>query len=152
MICKRNLILAPAAVLAALLVASCGSSNQADGEVRSVLVTASGEECLSHELPVVDLIGAADPVTMAVCQLGAIPELPDGDDAKLVIESSNPDVVDVFEGYQDELPNGEIFEIKGKGIIAVGVGTADIIITDPSGEIFFETGESFKQFRVLVTD
>ena len=136
---KRALILAPAALVAALLLGACSSSTQADRAAMPAESSAS-QGCFGSELPVIDLASATDPVTMTVCQLGQFTAAQG--DADVEITSSNTDVVDTFAGYQEQKRDGSMFELAGKGIVATSVGTADVTIT---------SGDTHLQFRVLVT-
>ena len=144
MLHSRRILLAPAALLAAVLLASCGSST--DEKRSAMAVEESGSACLGSAFPVIDLTEVADPLTLTVCQLGQIPQGSSAGVAGVEIKSSNTDVVDVFNGYKEDLPDGGTFAIEGKGIVAAGVGTADITLFDPASP-----DSPVQQLRVLVT-
>ena len=92
-------------------------------------------------LPIVALPPMQETVVMSVDQLGQFETFPD--DKEYVVESSNEEVVSVFMGYTDD--SG--VSIDGPGLLAVGVGMADITVYDPDF-----VGDPFERFRVSVTE
>ena len=90
---------------------------------------------------IVQLPPSGETIQMTVGQLGEFVALPD--DKEYVIESSDPAVVDVFNGYADD--SG--IEIAGPGVVAFSVGEANITVSDPE-----LAGEPFESFRILVTE
>ena len=92
-------------------------------------------------LPIVALPPMQETVVMSVDQLGQFETFPD--DKEYLVESSNEEVVSVFMGYTDD--SG--VSIDGPGLLAVGVGMADITVYDPDF-----VGDPFERFRVSVTE
>lgn len=92
-------------------------------------------------LPIVALPPMQETVVMSVDQLGQFETFPD--DKEYVVESSNEEVVSVFMGYTDD--SG--VSINGPGLLAVGVGMADVTVYDPDF-----VGDPFERFRVSVTE
>ena len=92
-------------------------------------------------LPIVALPPMQETVVMSVDQLGQFETFPD--DKEYLVESSNEEVVSVFMGYTDD--SG--VSINGPGLLAVGVGMADVTVYDPDF-----VGDPFERFRVSVTE
>lgn len=92
-------------------------------------------------LPIVALPPMQETLVMSVDQIGQFETFPD--DKEYVVESSNEEVVSVFMGYTDD--SG--VSINGPGLLAVGVGMADVTVYDPDF-----VGDPFERFRVSVTE
>jgi ABC-type Fe3+-hydroxamate transport system substrate-binding protein len=118
------------AIVATAGLTACSSDSDTDREAAATSPTA-----------IVSLPPAEETITMTIGQLGEFVVFPD--DKDYVIESSNPEVVDVFEGYTDD--SG--VTIEGPGLIALSVGGADITVYDPEF-----AGDPFEQFRIFVTE
>jgi hypothetical protein len=111
---------------------ACSSDSDTDREAAAIATSPT---------EIVPLPPAEETITMTVGQLGEFVVFPD--DKDYVIESSNPEVVDVFDGYTDD--SG--VTIEGPGLIAVAVGGADITVYDPEF-----AGDPFERFRIFVTE
>ncbi len=119
------------ALVVGLILTGCSSDE--DGEAAAVV---SGTPTSIVQLP-----PSGETIQMTVGQLGEFVDLPD--DKDYVIESSDPTVVDVFNGYADD--SG--IEIAGPGVVAFSVGEANITVTD--SEV---SGEPFESFQIFVTE
>jgi hypothetical protein len=118
---------------ASIFLVGCGSSDNANRESASVIATPSAS--------IIDLPPAEETTQMQVGQVGRFVVLPD--DPDYVIESSAPEVVDVFEGYADD--SG--IRIDGAGVVALSIGVAEIQVYNPE-----DRGAPFERFRIFVTE
>jgi len=124
---------AATALAASVMLAGCGTSNDGDRQAAAVIEAAP--------IAIVSLPPSSESIQMSVGQLGEFVAFPD--DTDYVIESSAPEVVDVFDGYTDDTG----VSIAGPGVVALSVGTADIVVYDPE-----LVGDPFERFRILVTE
>jgi hypothetical protein len=120
-------------VAASIILVGCGSSDNANQEPAPVSATPPA--------PIIDLPPAEDTTQMQVGQVGKFGSLPD--DTDYVIESSDPEVVDTFEGYADD--SG--IQIDGPGVVALSIGEAEIQVYNPE-----DRGAPFERFQIFVTE
>jgi hypothetical protein len=118
---------------ASIILVGCGSSDNANREAASVIATPPAS--------IIDLPPAEETIQMQVDQVGKFVSLPD--DTDYVIESSAPEVVDVFEGYADD--SG--IRVDGPGVVALSIGVAEIQVFTPE-----DRGAPFERFRIFVTE
>jgi hypothetical protein len=90
---------------------------------------------------IIELPPAQDTIQMQVGQVGEFIDLPD--DSDYAIESSAPDVVDIFEGYTDD--SG--IRVDGAGVVALSIGVAEILVYNPE-----DSSEPLERFRIFVTE
>ena len=120
-------------VAASVILAGCGSSEDGSREAASVPAISPAS--------IIELPPAQDTIQMQVGQVGEFVALPD--DSEYVIESSAPDVVDIFEGYTDD--SG--IRVDGAGVVALSIGVAEILVYNPE-----DSTDPIEQFRIFVTE